>query len=363
MRKFVHRTYAGRVVFGEGSVQTVGAELLELGGRRVMVIASPRLKDTVRRICGQLGGAAVLSWDEVAVHVPAPLADRALAAAEKAGVDTVVTLGGGSAIGLGKAIAARRTVHLAAVPTTYAGSELNPVWGMTTDGDKRTRHDPRVLPELVVYDPDLLAGIPVRLAVESSFNAMAHCAEAVYAKGRSPITDLLALNGLRALTRAAGGYAAGKRADAGADALYGAFLGGTVLALADVSVHHKTAHVIGGLYDVAHAATHAALLPHALHFVASRSPESIAPASEAVGGYAPQVIFDLARANGLRTLGELGLTGADLPEIRDRILQRPPFCPVPLTPGGLDDYLMRALRGTRPFDNPDSTTAANKEEA
>jgi maleylacetate reductase len=118
--------------------------------------------------------------------------------------------------------------------------------------------------------------------------------------------------------------------------------------MADVSIHHKTAHVIGGLFDLPHAATHAALLPHALHFVARGSPASIAPVSGAIGGYAPQIIFDLGQANGLKNLRELGLTEKDLPEIRDRVLQRPPACPAPLTPAALDDYLSRALDGVRP---------------
>ena len=236
-----------RVRFGAGSVASLPEELDEIGLRRVLVLCSPGQEDTGELVASALGERSVGMRASAVMHVPAEVAERAQAEAVALGADGCVTVGGGSAIGLGKAIALKHGLPIVAVPTTYAGSEMTPVWGLTTDGRKETGRDPKVLPRSVVYDPELTTSLPVGMSVTSGINAMAHAVEALYAPDATPIISLMAEEGVRALATALPVIVAnGSDADGRHRALYGAWLCGATLGATTMSLHHKLCHALGG---------------------------------------------------------------------------------------------------------------------
>ena len=135
------------------------------------------------------------------MHTPVSVTNRAVEIARSVKADCTIALGGGSAIGLGKAIALRADLPQIVLPTTYAGSEMTPILGETAEGQKTTQRNPKVLPEVVLYDPELTITLPPNLSVTSGFNAVAHVVEATYAKDRNPIISLLAKEAIGAFVR------------------------------------------------------------------------------------------------------------------------------------------------------------------
>jgi maleylacetate reductase len=235
--------------------------------------------------------------------------------ARAAAADGCVAVGGGSAIGLGKAIALRTGLPLIAVPSTYAGSEMTPVWGLTERGAKRTGRDPAVQPRSVVYDPELTLSLPVGLSVTSGINALAHAVEALYAPDASPLVSLMAEEGARAMTGALPAVAATPDdLDARSRALYGAWLCGACLGATTMGLHHKLCHVLGGTFGLPHAETHTVVLPYALAYNASAAPQAITALSRALDtDDVPRALWELAGSLGApRSLAELGLKEADL---------------------------------------------------
>lgn len=299
MKAFTYDALPGRVRFGIGAVEHVPEELEALGGQRVLLVTDPQVKSRGDRLAERIGGRLAGRVDDVRQHVPAELAARAVAAARDVAADSLLTVGGGSATGLGKAVAVETGLPILAVPTTYAGSEMTPIYGITGE-HKRTGRDLRVLPKVVVYDPALTVGLPPQVTGPSGFNALAHCIEALYAPGTSPVIALLAEEGIRALGRSL--PAAVERPDdldARSDVLYGAYLAGAALAVAGVALHHKLCHVLGGTFGLIHAEVNAVVLPYATAYNAPAVPNALARVAAALGGPA-----DAAAAGGL--LHDLG---------------------------------------------------------
>jgi alcohol dehydrogenase class IV len=157
-----------------------------------------RLADEAARRLGELAAGVCA---KAVMHVPIETARVARDEAKRLEADCCVALGGGSSIGLAKAIALESGLPILAVPTTYAGSEMTPIYGVTEGGIKRTGRDARVLPRTVIYDPVLTVALPPRVAGPSGMNALAHCVEALYAEDASPIVTLIAEEGIRVLSR------------------------------------------------------------------------------------------------------------------------------------------------------------------
>jgi maleylacetate reductase len=257
------------------------------------------------------------------MHVPIEIADRARGRARELGADALVAVGGGSAIGLGKAIALEHGLPVIAIPTTYAGSEMTPVWGLTQGGQKRTGRDPRVLPTSVIYDAELTLTLPVGMSVTSGMNAIAHAVEALYAPDATPIISLMAEDGVRALTGALPTLVTSARdLEARSAAQYRAWLCGACLGATTMSLHHKLCHSLGGTLDLPHAPTHTVVLPHALAYNQPAAPEAVAALSRALGGAGDpaRVLWDLAgelvsRAGSLFAVGfrddRVGVLGPD----------------------------------------------------
>lgn len=356
MRPFVHDVPASRVVFGSGALGQVGAEVERLGGTRVMLIAGGPEAAFAPAIEGQLGDRIVARFADVTMHVPVEIAHRARDEAQAANVDLLLCLGGGSSTGTAKAIALETGLPILAVPTTYAGSEMTSIWGLTENSRKVTGKDPRVLPRTVVYDPDLTLGLPVDLSAASGMNAMAHLVEALYAPGISLISFQSAREGVRALASALPRVVADPAGlDARADALYGAWLAGWALGTTGMGVHHKICHVLGGAYNLPHAPMHSAVLSYATAFNESAAPEAMAavtsalneagiPATDAATG-----LWDLERLIGAPTnLSEVGFDVAHIEEAADLIVAGNAVNPRPVDTEGTRSLLVAACRGERP---------------
>ena len=282
---FTYQALPMRVVFGAGALASLPEEVEAQGLSRVLVLCSPEQEDTGRVVAAALGDRAAGVLAEARMHVPVEVAHRARALAAELGADGCVAVGGGSAIGLGKAIALEHDLPVIAIPTTYAGSEMTPVWGLTEGGEKRTGRDIRVLPKSVLYDAELTLTLPAGLSAASGMNAIAHAVEGLYAPDATPIVSLMAEEGTRALAAALPRVVAdGADLDARGEAQYGAWLCGAVLAATTMSLHHKLSHTLGGTLDMPHAQTHTVVLPHALAYNQPAAPDAVAALSRALGG-------------------------------------------------------------------------------
>ena len=251
MKPFVYNALPGRVVFGAGALARLPEELERLGARRALVLSTPGRADDAGRLAASLGARAAGVYDKAAMHVPLPVAEDARRVARELGADCCIALGGGSTVGLAKAIALTSSLPVVAVPTTYSGSEMTTVYGLTEGGLKRTARDARVLPRTVIYDPELTLGLPPAVSAASGMNAIAHCVEALYARDANPITSLMAEEGIRALAAALPRIMKNQNdLDARSDALYGAWLAGVALGSTGVALHHKLCHTLGGSFNL-----------------------------------------------------------------------------------------------------------------
>ena len=327
MRAFVYNGLPARVVFGAGALARLPEELDRLGAKRALVLSTPEQAASARQVASALGARCAGTYDKAAMHVPVEIAEDARRTARELGADCCVTVGGGSTTGLGKAIALTSAVPILAVPTTYAGSEMTPIYGITEGGAKKTGRDVRVLPKAVIYDPTLTLSLPPALSAASGMNAIAHAVEALYSHEGNPIISLMAEEGIRALALALPAIMKSP-SDIGArsDALYGAWLCGVVLGSAGMALHHKLCHVLGGSFDLPHAETHSIVLPHAVRYNHDAAPEAMAHIERAIQAEdAAAGIYDLEKRLGLpMRLADVGMEEGDL-ERAARIATEAPY--------------------------------------
>ena len=350
-RDFVHQSHSGRVVFAAGARARLAEEVDLLGLARLLVVSTPEQAELAADLTSAFGERNVELHPHAVMHVPAAVAADAVARARQIGADGCIAIGGGSAIGLAKAVAKATGLPILAVPTTYAGSEMTPVWGLTEGSRKTTGRDPRVLPSTVVYDPELTVTLPTRISVASGMNALAHAAEALYAPDGSPVTALMAAESARALTDALPLVVADPHdVDARSGALYGAWLAGSVLGATTMSLHHKLCHILGGTFDLPHAETHTAVLPHVLAFNLPAAPQARAALEVAWGvPDAAAYVFELAQRLGAETsLKALGLPENALDTVIAEALEAPYANPRPVADADLRHILRNALTGSAP---------------
>lgn len=353
---FDHRTLGQRVLFGTGRAAAhVASEVRRVGAGSVMVIAGAAVRESVEKVTADIDVA--VRYDDVAQHVPAETATKARQVAAEHGVDLLVSIGGGSTTGLAKAVALTTGLPILAVPTTYAGSEATPVWGLTDNARKTTGTDDRVLPFTVVYDAELTLSLPVGESVASGLNALAHCVDSLWAPRADPINTALATEGIRTLATGLPVVVDDPR-DIGAreQVLYGAYLSAVAFASAGAGIHHRICHVLGGTYNLPHARTHAVVLPHVLALNAASAPAATARVAQALGGTdAAESLGRLcARLGAPTALKDLGLAEDVLDEATDLVLAAvPPSNPRPVTRGDLRALLRSAWAGPPPRDTRD----------
>lgn len=348
---FVYEASPGRVVFGFGTIADVADEARRLGIGNALVISTPEQKGEAEQVAALLGDRAGAIFASARMHTPIDVTDEAMAVVSSRGIDGTVAIGGGSTTGLGKAIAFRTDLPQVVIPTTYAGSEMTNMLGETAGGEKRTLRDPKVKPETVIYDVELTLSLPPKLSVASGINAMAHAVEGLYARDGNPVTSLMAEEGIRALGSALPAIARDP-ADRGArsDALYGAWLCGSVLGTTSVAIHHKLCHVLGGAFDLPHAQTHAVILPHAVAYNKTAAPEAIARVARALGvDDAAAGLYDLAIAAGAPTaLRDIGMPESGIDRAADLAVTDPYWNPRPIERGAIRALLADAWAGRRP---------------
>jgi maleylacetate reductase len=351
LKDFVYTGLPMRVVFGAGSVAQLPAEIDRLGAKRALVLSTPGRSESVRAVAESLGPALAGTYAKAVMHVPVEVAEDARRVARELGADCCISVGGGSTTGLGKAIALTSGLPIIAVPTTYSGSEMTAILGMTEGGQKKTLRDPKVLPRTVIYDPQLTLGLPPALSAASGMNAIAHCVEALYAADGNPINALQAEEGIRAMAWALPRVMrAPMDMDARSDALYGAWLAGVSFATTAMGLHHKLCHVLGGTFNLPHAETHSIVLPHAARYNRDAAPEAMARIARALGVKdAPTGLYDLEAALGLELrLAGIGMAREGL-ERAARIATESPYPnPRRVEYAGVLSLLDDAYEGRRP---------------
>jgi maleylacetate reductase len=351
INRFTYTGLPARVIFGAGCRAEAAAELDHLGVGRALVLATPRQGALVRQAMEGLGSRAAGQFLGAVMHTPIAVTEQAMQVVRETKADSVVSVGGGSTIGLGKAIALRIGLPQLVMPSTYSGSEMTPVLGQTQDGIKTTQRTLDVLPETVIYDPELTLDLPAGVSVTSGINAIAHAAEALYARDGNPIITLMAEQGAHALAQALPDIVAAPRnPKAREQALYGAWLCGTTLAATASALHHKLCHVLGGAFDLPHAETHTVILPHALAYNAPAAPEAMARLAAALGvANAAQGLYDLAgRLGAPRALSQLGMPRDGIDRAAALAMANPYWNPRALEEGALRALIARAWAGVPP---------------
>jgi alcohol dehydrogenase class IV len=351
MLSFTYESLPSRVIFGAGSLAQLPAEATRLGVSKAFVLSTAEQRETAEHAVRLLGTRAVGVFTGAVMHVPVEVAAAATSTARELGADCCVAVGGGSTTGLAKAIALNTGLPIIAIPTSYAGSEMTPIWGLTESGVKKTGRNTRVLPRTVIYDPQLTVSMPPLLSAASGMNSIAHCVEALYAQDANPVISLLAEEGIRQM---AGGLpkVVAEPGDliARSRALYGAWLGGVALGAVGMALHHKLCHTLGGSFNLPHAETHTIILPHACAYNTVAAPEAIARATLALRvNSAAAGLFDLAASLGTPTsLAALGMKHSDLDKAADLAVQNPYYNPRPIERGGIRALLQDAFEGRRP---------------
>jgi alcohol dehydrogenase class IV len=351
MRAFDYESLPSRVIFGRGALAKASGVAEDLGMRRVLVVATRSQAQVAHGICEALGPAAAAVFDRAAMHTPVEVTAEVMQLVELHRVDGVLAVGGGSAVGLSKAIALRTDLPQIVIPTTYAGSEITPVLGQTEKGVKTIQRTARVLPEAVIYDVELTLSLPPAVSVTSGFNAMAHAVEGLYSQYANRLILGVAEECVRAMAQALPRIVLDPAdLEARAEAQEAGWLGGWCLANAGSALHHRLCHILGGAFDLPHAETHTILLPHVLAFNLKAAPEAAERLVQALeAGHPAEVLFDLAQSLGAPVaLKDIGMPRDGIDQVIRAALQGQGWNPRPIDEKSLRGLLLAAWRGTRP---------------
>ncbi len=339
IRDFHSVMHAQEVIFGAGAVSRLEETLRHFHWKRVLLCTSRSLRENghAQRLEEALGKRLAASYDRVQPHVQDVQVAKVLELARRKQVDAVLGIGGGSSIGMAKAVGFQAQLPIVAIPTTYAGSEMTPVYGVTNTSEnpprKVTVSNPKIAPNLVIYDPDLTLELSPSLTASTGINALAHCIEALYSKTRNPLSTAAAVEGVRhiyhTLFRC---FQEGGDKGARVDMLLGSHLAGVSLASVSMGLHHGLCHVLGGTANIPHGIANAIILPHAIRFNAAATAEELIPAAKVMnlsGSSAMGIIeamadqiFDLIGSMNLpQRLRDTGLAQSDLPHLAQLAFQ------------------------------------------
>ncbi|MCS4533486.1 maleylacetate reductase [Neisseria montereyensis] len=356
MKPFHYQALPLDVYFGKGRVGDLSEILNEHGYHRVLVMTTPEQEESGQKLAAALGSIVVGVYPHAVMHVPIDVAEKATAYVREHQVDCCLALGGGSTIGLAKAVALTSGTPIAAVPTTYAGSEMTSVYGLTdTDkGRKTTGKDPRVQPKVVVYDPELTFTLPPQISAASGMNAMAHAVEALYAENKNPIISMMATESIRALKNALPEIVRNPKDEAAREqAFYGSWLAGICLGSVGMAVHHKICHTLGGTFNLPHAQAHAITLPYSVQYNRNADEEAMKRLADALDVDNPQecglALYRLNQSLGIpMSLKEIGLPEHGAAEVAKIVCDSPYYNPRPYVYEELFGLLQKAYLGQPP---------------
>ncbi|WP_069865873.1 maleylacetate reductase [Pseudomonas citronellolis] len=352
MKSFNYNVNPARIVFGEGRTAELAGEMSRLNASRALVITTEAQKANGDALLSQLGSMGGTLFSGAVMHTPVEITARAMGVLQANSCDCLVALGGGSTIGLAKALAVRTGLPQIAIPTTYAGSEVTPVLGETENGVKTTRTADLILPKVVIYDVLQTLSLPPLVSASSALNAIAHAAEALYSQEANPIISLMAEEGIAALVRSLDDILADPRnLEARSQAQYGAWLCGTCLGSVGMALHHKLCHVLGGTFNLPHAETHAIILPYSLAYNAAAAPEAMRILSRALGvADRPWIaLHELLHRLGLpSSLAAIGMPENGIDRAVELSLQARYWNPRPLEAEPLRKLFQAALVGEMP---------------
>ena len=340
-----------RVLFGVGVRNTVADEVRRLGCSRALILSTPPQSSSALDLAAALNDMSAGVFSRAAMHTPVEVTENALRHVQEINADCLIAIGGGSTTGLGKAIAHRTGLPQIVIPTTYAGSEATPILGQTEDGVKTTLTDRKVLPEVILYDPELVATLPVGMTVTSALNAMAHAAEALYARDKSEDSNQLAIDGLTSFVKSLPKVLQDPEDLAAREETQrGAWACGAVLGRVGMALHHKLCHTLGGSFELPHAETHAIILPHAIHYNAQAVPGLLAPVTDLLDGSSPgMALWQFAKSMGAPlALRDLGLQVQDLDRVAEIATRNPYWNPREVTANGIRALLEKAWTGEAP---------------
>lgn len=349
---FDYRSFPNKVYFGYGKIELL-PELLK-GYPKIMVIATQRLSDQLFHLRYALGEERVVHFSKVIQHVPDTLVKEASEFRKKHQPDVVVAIGGGSAIGLAKALARERYIPQVAIPSTFSGSEQTNIYGISSAEGKTTGRDDKVLPGMVIYDPYLTLSMPKQLAVTSAMNAMAHLMEALYAIPGNPLTSTNAILGMKAIKKGMEELHSTEHLTESANEkiLFGAYLAGKCLCEVAMSLHHKAAHVLGGSFGMEHSKVHTVLQSYVLAYQWPHLSDAIqSNFRDALGSDDPPKILKemAARAGAQTNLKSIGFKATDIEKAAGLIAAQPYVNVAPITKEGLIEMLTNAYEGKRSF--------------
>ena len=374
MDNFEYNSSPARVIFGTGTLSHLSEEVSRLALQAPLVLSTPRQADQAFKLKEHLNGKAAGVFTKATMHTPIHITEEALRYAKDQKADSVISIGGGSTIGLGKAISIRTGFQHICIPTTYAGSEMTPILGETQDGQKTTRSDSKILPGTVIYDVELTMSLPAGISATSGVNAIAHAGqpypsrqrsnfriaalpyietqivEALYAKNANPVISLLALEGVKVLSSSLPIITESFHDEtARQSALYGAWLCATCLGAVGMSLHHKLCHTLGGSFNMPHAETHTIILPHALAYNAPKIPDVMQKLAAVLPGSGGEAIKGLnvllGKIKVSRSLKDYGFQENDIDEAAEIAVSKPYWNPRLVEKVLIRELLRRAWAG------------------
>ena len=354
MQDFHYKALPINVYFGNGESQKTKSILAEHGYSSVLVITTPEQKETGLMMAKQLGELAAGVYPHAVMHVPVDVADQAVQYVTTNKIDCCLALGGGSTIGLAKAIALKIGTPIVAIPTTYAGSEMTTVYGLTENNLKKTGKDIKVLPKVVIYDPELSLTLPADISASSGMNAMAHAVEALYAQDKNPIISMMAIESIKSLSQALPKIVKNSQdIEARKKKTYGAWLAGICLGSVGMAIHHKLCHTLGGTYNLPHAQAHAITLAYSAHYNRNADIEAMDQLAQALGGQSHeqvgQLIYKLNQQLGIpMALKDIGLPEDGPSEVARITCESPYYNPRSYERDELEALLQLAYAGLEP---------------
>lgn len=350
--KFEYKTLPNKVIFGQGKFALLKSELEAYD--HILLLGEKRFEAQIHDLMQQMGPERFSYISEIAQHVPKELVDKTFPIIAEKNIQAIVAVGGGSTIGLAKALVLRKHLPIIAVPTTYAGSEMTNIYGITEAGEKVVGRDDRVLPSVVIYDPQFTSSMPLKLAATSGVNALAHLIEALYADNVNPVTYQVALKGTEHIIKGLEALVKESKltAQANEDLLLGAYLAGKSLCEVNMALHHKAAHTLGGSFGMEHSQVHTVLLIYILAFQWNGLSEALKADLQRLFKHKnpAQKLHDLVSGTGSAvSLQAIGFKEEDIEKAADIIAKKEFANPVAYHQKNLSQLIRNAYEGNLDF--------------